>query len=189
MPILTTYPRAGKIVGKDKMGSHTKNVLTVKSIASRRTAKLRDGGGLYLVTRGVNRYWVFQFTFAGRRREMGLGPLHSIGLAEARDKAEPARRLCFVSCFGKANGVQRAKSHLAAASGEGELEHPVSIYTTCYEIKTASVAQLCSSPRCDRFDGQNVFRMAPHFILSHNFSRSRVRGKNGHEKHQRQVTH
>ncbi len=75
------------------MGSHTRNVLTVKSIAASKTAKLRDGGGLYLVTKGNGKYWIFNYTFAGLRREMGLGPLHTIGLADAREKAEEARRL------------------------------------------------------------------------------------------------
>lgn len=75
------------------MGSHTRNVLTVKSIAASKAAKLRDGGGLYLVTKGSGRYWIFNYSFAGLRREMGLGPLHTVGLAEAREKAEEARKL------------------------------------------------------------------------------------------------
>jgi integrase len=75
------------------MGSHTRNVLTVKKIEASKAAKLRDGGGLYLVTKGSGRYWIFQFTFAGLRREMGLGPIHTVGLADAREKAEEARKL------------------------------------------------------------------------------------------------
>lgn len=75
------------------MGSHTRNALTVKAIAASKAPKLRDGGGLYLVTKGTRRYWIFSYTFAGLRREMGLGPLHTVGLAEARDKAEAARKL------------------------------------------------------------------------------------------------
>ncbi|MGQ8632131.1 tyrosine-type recombinase/integrase [Agrobacterium sp. DKPNP3] len=75
------------------MGSHTRNVLTIKTIAASKSTKLRDGGGLYLVSKGTGRYWIFNYTFAGQRREMGLGPLHTVGLADARDKAEAARRL------------------------------------------------------------------------------------------------
>lgn len=75
------------------MGSHTRNVLTVKSIAASKARKLRDGGGLWLVTKGGGRYWIFDYRFGGKRREMGLGPLHTVGLAEARDRAEAARRL------------------------------------------------------------------------------------------------
>ena len=75
------------------MGSHTRNVLTVKSITANKEAKLQDGGGLYLVTKGGGRYWIFSYTFAGLRREMGLGPLHTVGLADARGKAEEARAM------------------------------------------------------------------------------------------------
>ncbi|UXR90890.1 tyrosine-type recombinase/integrase [Agrobacterium tumefaciens] len=75
------------------MGNHTRNVLTVKTIAASKSTKLRDGGGLYLISKGTGRYWIFNYTFAGLRREMGLGPLHTVGLADARDKAEAARRL------------------------------------------------------------------------------------------------
>lgn len=75
------------------MGSHTRNALTVKSIAASKSIKLRDGGGLWLVTKGGGRYWIFSYTFAGLRREMGLGPLHTVGLADAREKAEEARAM------------------------------------------------------------------------------------------------
>lgn len=75
------------------MGSHTRNVLTVKTIAASKATKLRDGGGLYLISKGAGRYWIFNYTFAGLRREMGLGPLHTVGLADAREKSEVARKL------------------------------------------------------------------------------------------------
>jgi len=65
----------------------------VKSIAASKARKLRDGGGLWLVTKGQGRYWILDYRFGGRRREMGIGPLHTIGLAEARRKAEAARDL------------------------------------------------------------------------------------------------
>lgn len=54
---------------------------------------MRDGGGLWLVTKGGGRYWIFVYTHAGLRREMGIGPLHTVGLADAREKAEEARKL------------------------------------------------------------------------------------------------
>jgi integrase len=53
-----------------------------------------DGGGLYLqVTKGGARTWVYRFMLHGRAREMGLGPLHIVGLAEAREKARECRKL------------------------------------------------------------------------------------------------
>ncbi len=75
------------------MGSHTRNVLTVKAIEASKSKKLRDGGGLWLVTKGNARYWIFDFTHSGKRRQLGLGPLLSVSLAEARKKAEEARKL------------------------------------------------------------------------------------------------
>jgi integrase len=75
------------------MGTHTRNALTVKAIVASKTKKLRDGGGLWLVTKGNGRYWILDYRFAGKRREMGIGPLHTVGLAEARQKAEAARAL------------------------------------------------------------------------------------------------
>jgi integrase len=52
-----------------------------------------DGGGLYLqVSDSGTKSWVFRFKEAGRLREMGLGPLHTIGLAEARQRAQNCRR-------------------------------------------------------------------------------------------------
>ncbi|MEI5682332.1 MULTISPECIES: tyrosine-type recombinase/integrase [unclassified Mesorhizobium] len=75
------------------MGSHTKNALTVKAIASSKANKLRDGGGLWLVRKGAGRYWILDYRYGGKRHEMGLGPLHTVGLAEARQKAEDARVL------------------------------------------------------------------------------------------------
>src|SRR6516164_1648425 len=72
-------------------------------------ALLCDGGGLWLqVSAGqdgqINKSWIFRYAAAGtrvsktgreyrRERQMGLGPLHTIGLAEAREKARGARLL------------------------------------------------------------------------------------------------
>jgi diguanylate cyclase (GGDEF)-like protein len=53
-----------------------------------------DGGGLYLqVSRFKTKSWVFRFTLKKISREMGLGPLHTVTLAEARLKAKNCRTL------------------------------------------------------------------------------------------------
>jgi len=44
------------------------------------------------VRRNGSRAWVFRYAWQGRRREMGLGPLDTVSLAEARDKARDARQ-------------------------------------------------------------------------------------------------
>lgn len=55
-----------------------------------------DGGGLYLqVTGDGGRSWIYRFWVSGRERQMGLGSLHTVSLAEARAAALEARRLRF----------------------------------------------------------------------------------------------
>ena len=56
-----------------------------------------DGGNLWLsVTNdGAGKSWVFRWTVPGTRRErvMGLGPIHTVDLEEAREKAREYRKL------------------------------------------------------------------------------------------------
>jgi Arm DNA-binding domain/Phage integrase central domain len=53
-----------------------------------------DGGGLYLqVGASGAKSWIFRFMLGGRAREMGLGPLHTVPLAEARKRAAECRRM------------------------------------------------------------------------------------------------
>lgn len=85
------------------MAKSTKRVLGKLSAREVATAKgparLSDGGGLYLEISGDGRRrWVFFFnrglTASGKpkRVEMGLGSARDVSLAEARDRAEDARR-------------------------------------------------------------------------------------------------
>ena len=53
-----------------------------------------DGGGLWLQVSGAGtKSWIFRFTLHGRAREMGLGPLHTISLADAREAAHYCRKV------------------------------------------------------------------------------------------------
>jgi integrase len=55
---------------------------------STRPGMYGDGGGLYLrVTDDGAKNWVFRFMLNGRARSMGMGPLHTVNLAEARKRA------------------------------------------------------------------------------------------------------
>jgi integrase len=71
--------------------------LTVKKVEALRQTRGRysDGHGLYLQVANPpnNACWVFQYERNGRARAMGLGPLHTIGLREARERALTARKL------------------------------------------------------------------------------------------------
>jgi hypothetical protein len=54
-----------------------------------------DGDGLYLqVMASGAKSWVLWYMLRGRPREMGLGSQKLYGLAEARVRAQEARRLC-----------------------------------------------------------------------------------------------
>ena len=56
--------------------------------------RYNDGGGLYLaVGEGNSKSWVFRYALRGRKRYMGLGPVHTISLAKAREKARQYREL------------------------------------------------------------------------------------------------
>jgi len=47
----------------------------------------RDGGGLYLqVSRTLAKSWLFRYMRQGKARGMGLGPVHTVSLVEARIK-------------------------------------------------------------------------------------------------------
>lgn len=52
-----------------------------------------DGNGLYLqITRSGSRSWLLRYQVDGRDRMLGLGPLHTFSLKEARDRAKAARQ-------------------------------------------------------------------------------------------------
>jgi integrase len=53
-----------------------------------------DGGGLWLqVSQAGGKSWIFTFSLHGRRREMGLGSVGRVSLAEARDERDRCNRL------------------------------------------------------------------------------------------------
>lgn len=77
-----------------------------------------DGGGLYLqISASGSRSWIFRFSLAKRAREMGIGALASVSLAEARAEASRCRKLL-------AEGVdpieeRRSRARAAAEVAEG----------------------------------------------------------------------
>src|SRR5688572_30274421 len=55
---------------------------------------LADGGGLYLrISPARSKSWIFRYRRGGKLHDMGLGPLHTVSLADARQKALEARKL------------------------------------------------------------------------------------------------
>ena len=74
---------------------HQLNRLTARTVAAATKSGLyADGGGLYLrVGRGGAKSWCLRYMLEGKAREMGLGGLAKIGLADARKKAAAQRLL------------------------------------------------------------------------------------------------
>jgi hypothetical protein len=72
---------------------HLKRLTTLK-VASLRTPGLHpDGGGLDLqVSASGSSSWIFRYKAGGRLRDMGLGSLSKVTLAEARELATKCRR-------------------------------------------------------------------------------------------------
>ncbi len=72
--------------------ARTLNKLSATALKTKGPGRHADGGGLYLqVSASGARSWLFRYTREGRAREMGLGPVASVTLAEARKRAAEAR--------------------------------------------------------------------------------------------------
>src|SRR6187402_246311 len=67
--------------------------LSVKQIAAtNEPGYYGDGGNLYLqVSRSGTKSWIVRYTFAGRKHDMGIGPVRDVPLAKAREKAATVR--------------------------------------------------------------------------------------------------
>jgi integrase len=74
---------------------------------------LNDGAGLYLqIGEGGSKSWILRYKRDGKSHYFGLGALHTIGLADARQKAVEARRLLL---DGKDPLAERRASRAAVA--------------------------------------------------------------------------
>jgi integrase len=71
------------------------NKLTALEVAKKKkTGRYCDGHGLWLqVSKSGTKAWLFRYMIDGRARHMGLGPVHTVNLAEARVRARQARQL------------------------------------------------------------------------------------------------
>jgi hypothetical protein len=100
--------RMARVVGK---------LSPMKVQKERRPGMYRDGGGLWLhVGPTGGKSWVFRYIHYYMARSMGLGPLHTVGLTEARERARAARLLLLDSIDPlDAKADQRDREKLEAA--------------------------------------------------------------------------
>src|SRR5918993_2619958 len=82
------------MLGRIGMARKTKRLSARSISALTKPGRHSDGEGLYLIIdpSGAKR-WAFIFRWGGKLKEMGLGGLSAVSLADARDSAGEARRL------------------------------------------------------------------------------------------------
>jgi hypothetical protein len=76
------------------MGQEIQRLTALAVTRASKPGLYADGAGLYLrVSRNGSKSWALRFTLRGKPREMGLGGLTKVTLADARKKAADARLL------------------------------------------------------------------------------------------------
>jgi integrase len=118
--------------GEDEMARpiHRLSVAAVKNI--KQPGLHADGAGLYLqVSIGadgfVRRSWIFRYQRGTRVRDMGLGPTHTHGLAEARELARACRQQL-------ARNVDPIEHRRAERAGTAAKAVAVMTFDQCAEI-------------------------------------------------------
>jgi len=86
--------------GQSLRGMCRSGVVSLNKLSARKVETLskpgwhNDGGGLYLrITEGRSTKWIYVFKRDKKRREMGLGSLADVSLAQARELAVSARQM------------------------------------------------------------------------------------------------
>ena len=76
------------------MASTINQLTALKVLKIRKPGYHADGGGLYLqVSQSGAKSWIFRYSLRGRAREMGLGSLSKVSLADARAERDKYNRL------------------------------------------------------------------------------------------------
>lgn len=110
------------------------NRLTAKLVQNCEAGKYPDGGGLWLHKReDGGGQWVLRVTVHGRRREMGLGGIGDVSLAEARELATDARRLA------KAGTDPIKKRQKDRRDAERNLHRLAEVAADCFESRKAQL--------------------------------------------------
>ena len=107
--------------------------LNARSVLAAKPGRHADGDGLYLVVEdsGAKR-WQFHFRLGGKsRREMGLGSLNALSLADARKKAAAARKLVGA-------GINPIEERIAVAKAKAAEETTFGAF--CDEVVPAILA-------------------------------------------------
>src|SRR6185312_359107 len=92
----------------------------VKVAKLKKPGRYGDGLGLWLqISQFGTKAWIFRYMRNGVARQMGLGPLHTISLADARMRARAARQLLLDD--NDPIEVRRKKRDESRADGNGRM--------------------------------------------------------------------
>jgi hypothetical protein len=97
----------GERIAWDILGELESGKLSASEVKTRGVGMHGDGGSLWLQVASGGRSWLFRYRFGGRQREMGLGSVREVPLAEARARAVICRRL--VTAKPKIDPIERKR--------------------------------------------------------------------------------
>ena len=118
-------------------GRHPDKALSAAFVRTAPPGRHADGNGLYLfVQPSGTRSWIQRLLIRGRRRELGLGSVALVSLAEAREKALANRKLA------REGGDCRE----ASCAGRTELRRS---HRACGRTEASRVAKSDARPRVD----------------------------------------
>ena len=107
-------------------GRHYEKRLKAAFVKRAPPGRHTDGGGLYLeVKPSGSRHWLLRLTIKGRRRDLGLGSVSTVSLAEARERAGEYRRIARSGGdpTRRKDGITRRTVSFAQASDEVHRTH------------------------------------------------------------------
>jgi integrase len=112
--------------------------LTTSKVISAKHGMYGDGGGLWLrvTKKGVGKSWVFRWTDRTTKREkvIGLGPVHTVDLHEARSKALACRKLLLKV------SDPLAECHTATVAAHDTFDLAKTVYDIVEEYVRAKIA-------------------------------------------------
>jgi integrase len=105
--------------------------LKAGEIARLGLGRYHDGGGLYLIVgKGEARSWIFHFRRNGKLHDYGLGPVHSVGLAAARQRAFECRAALYAGNNPVEMRQAKRLERMLAAAKAMSFEHAAEQYIT-----------------------------------------------------------
>lgn len=114
------------------MGKQIEKLSALAVSRAKKKGYYADGNNLYLqVVASGAKTWIFRYMLNGKSREMGLGAVHAVTLAEAREKAVDCRKLL-------ASGIDPLAARDAAQSAKKMEEAKAQTFQQCAEAYIAS---------------------------------------------------